>query len=88
MALPSQGQREYDTRYSGNGVAFVQLLARATHGGQVVLSEPAWASVQDQLPGSSQVLPHARLTRLPAHSSGFAPFGAGGEGARACWCRW
>ena len=55
VSLPSQGQREQDVHYTGVGVDFTQRLAEAAHGGQVVLSESAWASVQDQLPGSSQV---------------------------------
>lgn len=36
--------------------------SEVTHGGQVVLSESAWASVQDQLPGQAQV----RRQYLPA----------------------
>jgi len=55
VLLPSQGLREMDMHYFGGGVEFTQALGRATHGGQVVLSESAWASIQDQLPGSSQV---------------------------------
>lgn len=57
VALPSQGQRESDVHFFGSGVDFTHALAKAAHGGQVVLSESAWASSQDQLPGSSQVLP-------------------------------
>lgn len=55
VALPSQGQREHDIHYFGVGVELAQALGRAAHGGQVLLSESAWASIQDQLPGSSQV---------------------------------
>lgn len=40
--------------YVGNAVAFTQRLGQAAHGGQVVLSGSAWASVQDSLPGLSQ----------------------------------
>lgn len=54
MSLPSQGQRGYDLHYFGGGVEFVQALGRSAHGGQVVLSESAWAAIQDQLPGSCQ----------------------------------
>ncbi|KAK9786282.1 hypothetical protein WJX73_000303 [Symbiochloris irregularis] len=42
--------------YVGPAVAFAQRLGQAAHGGQVVLSGSAWASVQDSLPGLSQVI--------------------------------
>lgn len=41
--------------YEGKALTFVRRLSQAAHGGQVVLSGPSWASVQDQLPGLSQV---------------------------------
>lgn len=41
--------------YEGDAVSFAQKLVQAAHGGQVVLSGTAWASVQDGLPGLSQV---------------------------------
>lgn len=56
VSLPSQGQRGYDLHYFGGGVEFAQALGRSAHGGQVVLSESSWASIQDQLPGSCQVV--------------------------------
>ena len=45
--------------YEGAAVDFTHRLAQAAHGGQVVLSGSAWAKVQDQLPGLSQVLRQA-----------------------------
>ena len=44
-----------DASYTGPGIEATQALAHAAHGGQVVLSEQAWAVVQDQLPGLAQV---------------------------------
>ena len=44
--------------YTGPGIQATLALAHAAHGGQVVLSEQAWAVVQDQLPGLSQVCSH------------------------------
>ena len=41
--------------YTGPGVEATVALCQAAHGGQVVLSEQAWAIVQDQLPGTAQV---------------------------------
>ena len=72
VALPSQGNRECDVHYFGTGVELVQALGRAAHGGQVVLSESAWASIQDQLPGSSQVNWMPLLVSKPALA--YSPF--------------
>lgn len=43
------------------------FCSEAAHGGQVIVSEKAWAAVQDQLPGQ----PHVSwwIQRLPAHSA-------------------
>ena len=41
--------------YSGAGIDLAMDLVEAAQGGQVMLSETAWASVQDRLPGSTQV---------------------------------
>lgn len=41
--------------FIGAGPRFAERLAEAVYGGQVVLSEPAWAAIQDQLPGNAQV---------------------------------
>lgn len=41
--------------YSGPGETFVRHIANATYGGQVVLTEPAWTTVQDHIPGQAQV---------------------------------
>ena len=40
--------------YSGPGEAFVRHIANATYGGQVALTEPAWTTVQDHIPGQAQ----------------------------------
>ena len=40
--------------FGGAGPRFTERLAEAVYGGQVVLSEPAWAAIQDQLPGNAQ----------------------------------
>ena len=50
--------------YEGNAVSFTERLVGAAHGGQVVLSGSAWASVQDGLPGLSQVGCHLFPTLL------------------------
>ena len=42
--------------FGGAGPRFTERLAEAVFGGQVVLSEPAWAAIQDQLPGNAQAL--------------------------------
>ena len=41
--------------YSGRGESFVRTIANLAYGGQVVLTEPAWVSVQDHIPGQAQV---------------------------------
>ena len=51
-----------EASYSGEGVKMIDSLANIAYGGQVVLSETAWASVQDRLPGSTQV-------RIPVYIS-------------------
>lgn len=48
-------QREDAVVYQGDGEKFTRRLSKVIHGGQVVLSEIAWASIQDQIPGQSQV---------------------------------
>lgn len=48
-------QREDAVVYKGEGEKFARRLSKVIHGGQVVLSEIAWASIQDQIPGQSQV---------------------------------
>lgn len=42
--------------YLGMAVERVQQLSEAAHGGQVIVSEKAWAAVQDQLPGQPHVV--------------------------------
>jgi len=41
--------------FGGDAVALTEDLASCANGGQVVLSEAAWSSVQEQLPGACQV---------------------------------
>lgn len=41
--------------YGGPGEAFVRTVANLAYGGQVVLTERAWVSVQDHIPGQAQV---------------------------------
>ena len=53
--LSSLGQRDSEMSYSGAGIDLAMDLVEAAQGGQVMLSETAWASVQDRLPGSTQV---------------------------------
>lgn len=56
--LPRGGERSSQQRqvdYDGGGQAFARSVAALACGGQVVLTEPAWVSVQDHLPGQSQV---------------------------------
>lgn len=48
-------QRDDAVVYRGEGEKFARRLSKVIHGGQVVLSETAWASIQDQIPGQSQV---------------------------------
>lgn len=48
-------QRDDAVVYQGEGEKFARRLSKVIHGGQVVLSETAWASIQDQIPGQSQV---------------------------------
>ncbi|KAK9829405.1 hypothetical protein WJX72_005653 [[Myrmecia] bisecta] len=57
-ALPSRGKvaKREDLDYTGPGEQLVKHLCNAIHGGQVVLSEPAWTSIQDQIPGQSQAI--------------------------------
>lgn len=52
--LSSLGQRESEMSYHGPGVDLAKDLSFVAHGGQIVLSETAWAGVQDRLPGASQ----------------------------------
>ncbi|KAH7623655.1 putative Adenylate cyclase [Nannochloris sp. 'desiccata'] len=42
--------------YLGPAEEAARVLSEVAHGGQVVLSEPAWKAVQDQLPGQPQVI--------------------------------
>ena len=42
--------------YLGPAEEIARVLSDVAHGGQVVLSEPAWKAVQDQLPGQPQVI--------------------------------
>jgi len=42
--------------YGGGGEAFVRHVATAIYGGQVVLTESAWTTVQDHIPGQAQVI--------------------------------
>jgi len=41
--------------FGGPGEAFVRTVANLAYGGQVVLTERAWVSVQDHIPGQAQV---------------------------------
>ena len=54
-AGPMTSQRDDAVVYQGEGEKFARRLSKVIHGGQVVLSETAWASIQDQIPGQSQV---------------------------------
>ena len=54
-AGPMLSQRDDAVVYQGEGEKFARRLSKVIHGGQVVLSETAWASIQDQIPGQSQV---------------------------------
>ena len=42
--------------YLGPAEEAARVLSEVAHGGQVILSEPAWKAVQDQLPGQPQVI--------------------------------
>jgi hypothetical protein len=42
------------TDYLGPGEEAARVLSEVAHGGQVLLSEAAWAAVQDRLPGQPQ----------------------------------
>lgn len=44
------------TDYLGPGEEITKVLSDVAHGGQVILSENAWAAVQDQLPGGPHVI--------------------------------
>ncbi|KAL4419982.1 hypothetical protein ABPG75_007080 [Micractinium tetrahymenae] len=58
VSVPRQQAAADDvtTDYLGTAVDRVQQLSEAAHGGQVILSEKAWAAVQDQLPGAPHVV--------------------------------
>ena len=58
--VPGGGERKMPQRqvdYVGGGVDFTRSLGQLAYGGQVVLTETAWVSVQDHLPGQAQVSP-------------------------------
>ncbi|DBA77690.1 TPA: hypothetical protein ACH3X2_008392 [Trebouxia sp. C0005] len=55
-AGPMLSQRDDAVVYQGEGERFARRLSKVIHGGQVVLSETAWASIQDQIPGQSQII--------------------------------
>lgn len=40
----------------GHSAPLLPPCSEAAHGGQVILSEKAWAAVQDQLPGQAHVV--------------------------------
>ncbi len=67
--------------FAGAGPRFAERLAQAVFGGQVVLSEPAWAAIQDQLPGNAQARPAAPTE--PAGCSRRAS--AASPGSLCCW---
>ena len=48
--------------YGGPGEAFVRTVANLAYGGQVVLTERAWVSVQDKIPGQAQVSARFQIT--------------------------
>ena len=52
--------------FGGPGEAFVRTVANLAYGGQVVLTERAWVSVQDHIPGQAQV------TMDPCHQASIA----------------
>lgn len=56
MAVPTADGAATLTDYLGPAEEAVRALSEVAHGGQVVLSEAAWRAVQDQLPGSPQVI--------------------------------
>lgn len=58
ISVPRQQAAADDvtTDYLGTAVERVQQLSEAAHGGQVIVSEKAWAAVQDQLPGQPHVV--------------------------------
>ena len=55
--------------YSGPGETFVRHIANATYGGQVALTEPAWTTVQDHIPGQAQVRRQLPTTQTLLHST-------------------
>jgi hypothetical protein len=54
-ASPDGGDTHF-ADYLGPAEEAARVLSEVAHGGQVVLSEPAWKAVQDQLPGQPQVI--------------------------------
>lgn len=68
-AGPMLSQRDDAVVYQGEGEKFARRLSKVIHGGQVVLSETAWASIQDQIPGQSQVACFACFACLVCHKS-------------------
>ena len=52
--------------YGGPGEAFVRTVANLAYGGQVVLTERAWVSVQDHIPGQAQVMKTTVPVAIPA----------------------
>ena len=56
MPLPPTDPAEPTADYVGPAPELVTCLSEAAHGGQVVLSEAAWAAVQDKLPGQPRVI--------------------------------
>ena len=55
VTIPNRARHTDLYDYSGAGEQFVKHLCNVIHGGQVVLSETAWQSMQDQIPGQCQV---------------------------------
>lgn len=55
-AQPSPDKVTTLTDYLGPSEEAARVLSESAHGGQIVLTETAWAAVQDQLPGQPQVI--------------------------------
>lgn len=56
LSATPDGSSAYFADFVGPAEEAARVLSEVAHGGQVVLSEPAWKAVQDQLPGQPQVI--------------------------------
>lgn len=60
-----KGAEFADMGLDGGGEVFTERLADAVCGGQVVLSETTWSTIQDHIPGQPQVTPHNNPSQRP-----------------------